>query len=124
MDKNIQVVHPEKKRSENKEDFSARPIFEIGTDHVGEIRIAGGVTGKWHHHGKRTMYGYVVSGKVNLEYGKNGQERVTISQGDFFLIPPEFVHRDVNPNKEEAFLLIFNMGVGPTTVDLSGPNST
>ena len=122
MDK-IQVVRAETKH-EPKEGLTSRPIFEIDTDHVGEVRISGGFVGNWHHHGKRTMYGYVVSGKVDIEYGQNGKERASVSQGDFLLIPPGIVHRDVNPNREEAFLLIFNMGEGPNTVEVLGPNTT
>jgi len=123
MDK-IQVVHPEKKGHETKEGFNRRPIFETDSDHVVELWIGGGTTGGWHHHGKRTMYGYVVSGKANIEFGQNGQERAILSQGDFFLIPPGLVHRDVNPNREEAFILIFNLGEGPTSLEVSGPSST
>ena len=123
MDK-IQVVNPEQGGHKTKEGFNSRPIFESGTDHVGEIRISGGTTGGWHHHGKRTMYGYVVSGKANIEFGQKGQERAILSQGDFFLIPPGLVHRDVNPNREEAFILIFSIGPGPTSYEVSEPSST
>jgi uncharacterized RmlC-like cupin family protein len=123
MDK-IQVVHHEQKGHETKRGFNSRPIFETDADHVGEIWISGGTIGDWHHHGKRTMYGYVVSGKANIEYGKNGSERAILSQGDFFQIPPGLVHRDVNPHQEEAFILIFNIGQGPTSCEVSGPNST
>ena len=123
MDK-IQVVHPEHKGRVTKAGFNSRPVFETDTDHVGEVRISGGTTGGWHHHGKRTMYGYVVSGKVSIEFGQNGQERASLSPGDFFLIPPGLVHRDVNPNREEALILIFNIGEGPTSHEVPGPGST
>ncbi len=123
MDK-IQVVHPEQERGKTKEGFDSRPIFESDSDHVGEVRISGGTTGGWHHHGKRTMYGYIMSGKANIEFGQNGQERAILSRGDFFLIPPELVHRDVNPNREEALVLIFSIGKGPTSYEVSGPSST
>ncbi|HXQ91932.1 MAG TPA: cupin domain-containing protein [Nitrososphaerales archaeon] len=123
MDK-IQVVHPEQKGQEIKKGFKSRLVFESDADHVGEIRISGGTIGGWHHHGKRNMYEYVVSGKTNIEFGKDGQERAILSQGDFFLIPPGLAHRDVNPHQEEAFILIFNIGQGPTSCEVSGPDLT
>ncbi len=119
----ILVVHLERKEHEIKESFNWRGLFETETDHVGEIRLAGGFTGVWHHHGKRTMYGYVVSGKANIEFGQNGKERAILSQGDFFHIPPGLVHRDVNPNPGEAFILIFALGEGPSSFEVSGPVS-
>jgi quercetin dioxygenase-like cupin family protein len=119
MDNKIQLVKAEHKQNGSKKGINSRPIFDTQTDHVGEVRISGGTIGGWHSHGSRTMYGYVVSGKVNLEYGQNGKETAEMSAGDFFLIPPQTVHRDVNPTNDEAVLLIFNIGEGPTSVEAS-----
>jgi uncharacterized RmlC-like cupin family protein len=120
MDK-IQVVRDEP--IQRGAGISRRSIFEAEADHVDEIRLSGGFTGNWHHHGKRTMYGYVVSGNAVLEFGRKGMERAVISQGDFFLIPSEVVHRDVNPNNEDALILIFNIGQGPTSQEVSSPEA-
>jgi uncharacterized RmlC-like cupin family protein len=95
-----------------------RPTFETDTDQVGEIRVGPHTTGGWHHHGKRTLYGYVVSGKSTLEFGKNRKDRVILSSGDFFQVPPGLVHRDVNPYSEEAIIMVFNIGPGPASFDV------
>ena len=115
----IQVVHPEQAKHEAKTGINSRPIFVSETDRVADVRISGGTTGGWHHHGKNTMYGYLVSGKLTIEYG---QDRAPLAPGDFCLIPPELVHRDVNPNQEEAHILIFTFGEGPATIEVSGPS--
>jgi uncharacterized RmlC-like cupin family protein len=120
MDK-IQKVSGKQVERDSKTNIARRSIFDTETDHVDEIRLAAGLVGGWHHHARRTMYGYVVSGKASMEFGKKGMERVDLSQGDFFMIPPSLVHRDVNPNKEDAIILIFNIGQGPTTQEVSGP---
>ena len=120
MDK-IQVVRDEPVKHEAS--ISRRSIFETEADRVDEIRLSAGLIGNWHHHGKRTMYGYVVSGNVTMEYGRKGLDRAVLSKGDFFLIPPGLVHRDVNPNKEDALILIFNIGQGPTSQEVSGPEA-
>jgi mannose-6-phosphate isomerase-like protein (cupin superfamily) len=119
----INVIRSEPGRPEtSKELFSSRSIFESETDRITQIRLAGGFVGGWHHHGKRQMYGYVISGKAAIEFGKNGEEVASFSQGDFFVIPPGLVHRDVNPNKDDVIIAIFNVGAGPTSVQVSGPD--
>ena len=122
MDK-IQVVRKDQEET-TKEGITSRQVFETDTDHVGEVRISGGTTGGWHHHGKRTMYGYVISGKANIEFGVDGKEAAVLSQGDYFQIPPGLVHRDVNPNQGEARIIIVNIGPGPGTIQVQGPSTS
>lgn len=123
MNNKIEVVHPDQvKQQPARGGFASRPLFESETDHIGEVRINGGTTGGWHSHGKRTMYGYVLSGKVNVEFGQGGRERVELSQGDLLVIHPDTVHRDVNPNREDVVLLIFNLGEGPASIEAAGPD--
>jgi len=119
----IQVVQNAPIERDPKTGFGRRSIFDSSADQVVEIRIPGEFSGNWHHHGKRTMYGYVVSGKATMEYGSKGMERAVLAAGDFFLIPPGLIHRDVNPNKEDALILIFNIGQGPATQEVSGPEA-
>ena len=69
------------------------------------------------------MYGYLVSGKANMEFGQKGMEKAVLSAGDFFLIPPGLIHRDVNPHNEDAVILIFNIGQGPTSQEVPGPEA-
>ncbi|MDA4130999.1 MAG: cupin domain-containing protein [Thaumarchaeota archaeon] len=116
----IQVV-PRAKESRSNAGVDYRPAFESETDQVGEVRVAAKSTGGWHHHGKRTLYGYVVSGRPVLEFGREGKEHVSLSAGDFFQVPPGLIHRDVNPNSEEAIIMIFNIGPGPASYDESEP---
>jgi mannose-6-phosphate isomerase-like protein (cupin superfamily) len=119
----IEVIKSDDGKLEaSKEPFNSRSIFESETDRVTEIRLGGEFVGGWHHHGKRQMYGYVVSGKATIEFGKDGLENARLSQGDFFVIPAGLVHRDVNPDKDAAVIAIFNIGEGPTSVQVSGPD--
>jgi uncharacterized RmlC-like cupin family protein len=98
-----------------------REAFELEDAQVGEVRVRPKAKGDWHSHGKRTLYGYVVSGKSRLEFVDKGIERVTLSKGDFFLVPPGLVHRDLNPYRQEAVIMIFNVGPGPASFDAPGP---
>lgn len=117
----IQVVPNGEKELQYSSGIGRRRVFESDSDQVIEIRATPGLMGGWHHHGTRTMYGYVASGKFAMDFNPEQKERVVLSKGDFFLIPPGLVHRDVNPSSEEAVVMIFNIGSGPATVEASGP---
>jgi len=78
---------------------------------VSRTTVASGAVSNWHHHGKRHLYGFLESGRMRLEYGVKGASAVEVGKGDFFHIPPDLVHRDVNPDKEQA-LVIVNILVG------------
>ena len=76
----------------------------------------------WHHHGEYAVYGYIVSGSVRFESGPGGKDAVTIGPGDFFLVPPHTVHRDVNPSPTEGQeVILFLVGGGPMVVNVDGP---
>jgi len=84
--------------------------------------VAGSVTSDWHHHGERHLYGFLISGRLRLEFGPNGEETLDLHPGDFFHIPPGLIHRDVNPNKRQEFLVAgILLGKGPPVVNVKGP---
>jgi len=102
--------------------FGRRQVFEAEEVRVGETRIGPEGISPWHHHGARTLYGYVASGTLTLEYGPRGGELVRVSQGEFFRIPRGLVHRDVNRAPVEAVITNVIIGEGPATIDVSGPD--
>ena len=84
--------------------------------------MAGGVESAWHHHGKRDVYGYMVSGTLRFDFGEGGESSVAATAGDFFHIPVGLVHRDVNPNeRKEAVVVNIMFGKGPPVVNVRGP---
>lgn len=96
--------------------------FESDDITFSRSRVPGGVVSDWHHHSTRNLYGFVVSGRLWLEYGSKGEEVAHLGRGDFFHIPPGLVHRDVNPDeKQEARIVNILLGKGPLVVDVRGP---
>ena len=86
--------------------------------------VGGGVVSAWHHHGERHLYGFLISGRMRLEFGPKGKEAVELHPGDFFSIPPGLIHRDVNMSKARKVLLAnILLGGGPAVVDVEGPES-
>ena len=75
-----------------------------------------------HHHGIRHLYGFVVSGLLQLEYFLKGKEVADVNLGDFFHIPPGLVHRDLNPNKDrEVIVVSILIGSGPAVINIDSP---
>jgi quercetin dioxygenase-like cupin family protein len=101
--------------------FGRRQAFETENVRVGETRVSPGAASPWHHHCTRTLYGFVVTGQLVLEFGRRGGETVRPSAGDFFRIPAGLVHRDVNPGEVETHVVSVILGEGPATVEVRGP---
>ena len=96
--------------------------FEDENVVMARSQIAVGTTSAWHHHGTRHLYGFLVSGRIRFDYGRNGKEAVELAPGDFFHIPAGLVHRDVNPSPSEIAVVVnVSVGSGPAVVNLSGP---
>jgi uncharacterized RmlC-like cupin family protein len=96
--------------------------FDTGTVIVGQTRVAAGVVSGWHHHGSRTMFGYLISGRLRFDFGRGGKDSVEVHPGEYFRILPRVIHRDVNPSPTEAFLVVnVLIGEGPSLVNVAGP---
>ena len=85
------------------------------------VRTKPGVISGWHHHAAYTTYGYIISGRLRLESGPGGASVVEGGSGDFFIVPPDTVHRESNPSDEEQVIVGFRVGNGETVVNVDGP---
>jgi quercetin dioxygenase-like cupin family protein len=101
-----------------------KKAFESENAIVSQSQVAPGVVSGWHHHGTHNLYGYIVSGRLQLEYVLEGRETADLNPGDFFHVPPGLTHRDINPNKEQGLLVInILVGTGPAVVNVDSPTS-
>ena len=75
----------------------------------------------WHHHGDHTTCGYVLEGKLRFEWSPGGAESIELGGGDFFVVPPNTVHREGNPGAQVQHLVGFRFGTGPSVVNVDGP---
>lgn len=99
-----------------------RKAFDGGGALVAQSRISAGVVSGWHHHGNRTVFGYLVSGRLRFDFGLGGKDSIEVRAGEYFRIPLMAIHRDVNPSlKEDAFVVNVFVGEGPTLVNVAGP---
>src|SRR5438067_12103940 len=119
----VEVVRShEMHRGESTEGIVRERAFEDNRVVVGRSRISGGVVSAWHHHGTRHLYGFLVAGRIRVDFGPAGREVVELTIGDLFHIPPGLVHPDVNPDRpEEAVVVHATVGAGATRLNVAGP---
>jgi quercetin dioxygenase-like cupin family protein len=118
----IEVVSRHAGGSSGSGGFGRTPAFETETVRVGETHVRPSSSSPWHHHGRRTLYAFVVSGEILLEFGPRGREKVRATAGDFFRIPAGLVHRDVNPTAQEAMIVNTMIGEGRPIINVDGPD--
>ena len=94
--------------------------FESENVIVSRSRLLPGVVSGWHHHGTHDLYGYIVSGRLRLEYGMEREKKADLNPGHFFHVPKNLVHRDINPD-EDRDLSVVNIlvGTGPAVINVN-----
>ena len=99
-----------------------KKAFESENIIFSQSQVLPGVVSGWHHHGTHHLYGYIVSGRLQLEYGSEGEKKANLNPGDFFHVPPNLVHRDVNPNMDrDLFVVNIPVGTGPAVMNVDSP---
>lgn len=81
---------------------------------------AGAVSG-WHHHGDHDTTLYIVSGRMRLESGPDGEAVVEAGPGDFLRVPAGAIHRESNPGDATSHAVIVRCGHGTPTINVDGP---
>lgn len=102
--------------------ITRKKAFESEKVIFSQSQVLPAVVSGWHHHGTRHLYGYIVSGRLQLEYGIEGERSVDLNPGDFFHVPPGLVHRDINPNKDRDLIVVnILVGIGPAVINVKSP---
>ncbi len=119
----IEVLHDaDLARGDSTDGITRMRAFESDNVLVSQSRVGPGVVSGWHHHGTRQLYGYLVSGRLQLEYSQNGIQKVDVTPGDFFHIPVGLVHRDLNTeNNRELVVVNILAGKGPAVINVPAP---
>ncbi len=100
-----------------------RELLDHDDRWVGWVRTDPGVAGGWHHHGDRDSYVYVLNGRVIIEYGPVGQDRMEGAAGDLIFNPRRVVHREITPPDEPAEVLVVRIGPGPLNINVDRPDA-
>jgi uncharacterized RmlC-like cupin family protein len=88
---------------------------------VGRVRTAPETVSGWHHHGDYESFIYVVSGRVRLESGRDGQDVQDAEPGDVIHVPKGAIHRESNLSSEVQTLFLVRAGSGEPVFNVEGP---
>ncbi len=75
----------------------------------------------WHHHGDYHTLVYLLAGRMRIEWGEGGGTATEAGRGDFLLIPPHTIHREVNPDPQEAQAIVVRIGEGEPVFNVAEP---
>jgi mannose-6-phosphate isomerase-like protein (cupin superfamily) len=101
-----------------------RQLIDDGDRWLGWLRTDPGIAGGWHHHGERDSYVYVLRGRLTIEYGRDGGQRLTAVAGDLIFNPSHLVHREITGPQGPAECLVVRIGPGPLNVNVDGPDAS
>jgi len=89
----------------------------------GFVTTEPGVVSAWHHHSEHRTIVYMLSGRMRIEFGKEGSDAVEGGPGDFLLIPAAEIHRESNPGSEPSTAVVVRVGSGESVVNVDGPRT-
>ncbi len=87
----------------------------------GTVDTDAGAVSAWHHHGEHDTTIYVVSGRMRLESGPDGEVAVEAGPGDFLRVPAGAIHRESNPGDDASHVVVVRCGHGAPTINVEGP---
>lgn len=75
----------------------------------------------WHHHTSNETLVYLIDGKLRIEFGEDGESYAEAEQGEFLRVPPQTIHREVNPQSRSTRALVIRVGDGEPVVNVPAP---
>ena len=95
--------------------WSPKIIGQINDMHIKAVKLEGDFV--WHTHDDTDEFFMVHSGRLMIQL--EGDRKVTLEAGEFFIVPRGVEHRPVAENECEILLLepagVINTGDGPET---------
>ena len=86
---------------------------------MGQTHVAPGTRSGNHHHGEAETAIYVLSGTPAFVFAQgNAEVRLQTEPGDYIFVPPFVPHREENPGREEALVIIARSSQEGSVVNL------
>ncbi|HEX2699714.1 MAG TPA: cupin domain-containing protein [Acidimicrobiales bacterium] len=109
-------------KAEGTPGLNRRVAFEAHGHWFGHVEAEPETMSGWHHHGDNVTIGYVLKGKISLEFGPSGEEQVEAKEGEYFQVPRRLVHREGNTSTETGEIILARFGEGPVVFPVEGPD--
>lgn len=100
--------------------YAAIASSTVGSQRIwmGHTIAPPGLVSGVHHHGDSETAIYMLRGSATFFVGAGLRERVDVSAGDFFWVPPNCVHVEANFGDEEAEFIVARSTQEPVVVNL------
>jgi len=90
---------------------------------VGECHVTAlDAPSQWHHHAEFDSVMYMLSGRIRVDYGDNGERSFEIGKGDYAYFPRRAIHRcQILEGGNDVRYVFVRVGHGETVVNVDGP---
>lgn len=102
-----------------------RKAIEAGNLWMGECHVTAlDAPSQWHHHAEYDSVMYMLSGRIRVDFGANGDESFEIGKGDYAFFPRRAIHRcQIISGGEDVYYVFVRVGEGPTVVNVDAPGT-
>ncbi|WP_051237007.1 cupin domain-containing protein [Ottowia thiooxydans] len=76
---------------------------------------------QWHHHANYDSVMYMLSGRIRVDWGQEGERSFEIGKGDYAFFPRGAIHRAQIIEGEDVRYVFVRLGVGETVMNVDGP---
>lgn len=100
-----------------------KTAVNLETFWVGEAHITAlDAPSQWHHHKDFDSVMYMMSGKIRVDHGENGEDTFTLEAGDYAYFPRRVIHRcQILEGGDDVRYIGIRVGKGETVVNVDGP---
>ncbi|MFK0382706.1 cupin domain-containing protein [Agrobacterium sp. NPDC090273] len=100
-----------------------RKALEAGNLWVGQCHVTAlDAPSQWHHHQEFDSVMYMLSGRIRVDFGENGDRSFEIGKGDYAYFPRRAIHRcQILEGGDDVHYVFVRVGEGETVVNVGGP---
>lgn len=100
-----------------------KKALEAGELWVGQCHVTAlNEPSQWHHHQEFDSVMFMLSGRIRVDFGENGQDSFEIGKGDYAYFPRRAIHRcEILEGGDDVHYVFVRVGKGETVVNHDGP---
>ncbi|MWL91268.1 cupin domain-containing protein [Cupriavidus sp. SW-Y-13] len=100
-----------------------KKALEAGELWVGQCHVTAiDAPSQWHHHKEFDSVMFMLSGRIRVDFGENGEQSFEIGKGDYAFFPRRAIHRcEVLEGGDDVHYVFVRVGQGETVINHHGP---
>ncbi|WP_296652477.1 cupin domain-containing protein [Paraburkholderia sp.] len=102
-----------------------KKALEVGNLWVGECHVTAlDAPSQWHHHKEFDSVMYMLSGRIRVDFGENGEQSFEIGKGDYAYFPRRAIHRcQILEGGNDVRYMFIRLGHGETVINVDAPGA-